>query len=66
MVNQQIQKKPPFSMALCFVAICLWWHWFCGNLDLPADIAGAVEIHGAKSSDSETDDEIDEKTKEQR
>ena len=39
---------------------------FGGNLDLPADIAGAVEIHGAKSSDSETDDETDEKTKEQR
>ena len=39
---------------------------FGGNLDLPTDIAGAIEIHGAKSSDSETDDEIDEKIKEQK
>ena len=33
---------------------------FGGNLDLPVDVAVAVEIHGAESSDSETDDEIDE------
>ena len=39
---------------------------FGGNLDLLANIAGAVEIHGAKWSDSETDDEIDEEPKEQR
>ena len=42
---------------------------FGGNLDLvnlPADVAGAVEIHGAESSDSETDDKIDEESKKQR
>ena len=42
---------------------------FGGNLDLldlPADVAGAVEIHGAESSDSETDDKIDEEPKKQR
>ena len=33
---------------------------FGDNLDLPVDAAGAVEIQGAESSDSETDDEIDE------
>ena len=36
---------------------------FNGNLDLPADVAGAVEIQGVESSDSETDDEIDEDPK---
>ena len=39
---------------------------FDSNLDLLADVAGAVEIHGAESSDSETDDEIDEDPKKQR
>ena len=39
---------------------------FGGNLDLRADVADAVEIHGAESSDSETDNEIDEEPKEQR
>ena len=33
---------------------------FGDNLDLPVDPAGPVEIHGAESSDSETDYEIDE------
>ena len=28
---------------------------FGGNLDLPADVAGAPEIHGAESSDGETE-----------
>ena len=36
---------------------------FGGNLDLTADVAGAVEIHGAESSDSET---YDKKPKKQR
>ena len=39
---------------------------FGGNLDLRADVTGAVEIHGAESSDSEADDVIDEELKEQR
>ena len=30
---------------------------FGSNLDIPVDVAVAVEIHGAESSDSETDDE---------
>ena len=34
-----------------------------GNLDPPADVAGAVELHGAESNYSETDDEIDEEPK---
>ena len=39
---------------------------FGGNLDLldlPANVTGAVEIHGTESGDSETDDEIDEEPK---
>ena len=39
---------------------------FGGNLDLPADVPRAVETHGAESSESETDDEIDKEPKEQR
>ena len=31
---------------------------FGGNLDLPANVSGAVEIHGAESRDSKTNDEI--------
>ena len=39
---------------------------FGGNLDLLADVPRAVETHGAESSESETDDEIDKEPKEQR
>ena len=38
---------------------------FGGNLDLPVDVADTFVVHEAESSDSETDDEIDEEPKEQ-
>ena len=38
---------------------------FGSNLNLP-DVTGTVEIHGAESSDSEINDEIDEEPKKQR
>ena len=38
---------------------------FGGNLDLPVDVADTIVVHEAESSDSETDEEIDEEPKEQ-
>ena len=36
---------------------------FGGNLDLPVDVADTFVVHEAESSDSETDEEIDEEPK---